>query len=356
MRRKSFTPDDPALPMNYPGFVYRTLRDEGFPVDVLLAETGLDETNLSDPHFRCGFPPLRRLFLNAIERTGDPDLGVTLALKFQPTYIGLPAYTAMNAGRFEDGLDVLRNFFFLNFPAFEFRVVEDKKGLQTGEAAIRLRSKFPFEVIEYFGFSSAIVAINGLLKAMLGASQAATRAEMTVKRPENWPAIEPKIGFPFRFEAPENLIIFPEVLLDRPLPGADPINHARLLGLCEQFAAEMAFVTTPVTQVMAILESAPSLTVSLSDVAAELGYSERGLRRQLERSGTSYRKLVDQIREQRARNLLSSSTQPIKAIAGVLGFESSSNFARSFKRWTGLTPKIFREQASSLGRDDAGRK
>jgi len=354
MQQKSFTPDDPALPMNYPGFVFRTLREEGFIADELLAETGLEEPHLSDPHFRCGFRPLRRLFLNAIERTGDPNLGVMLALKFQPTYIGLPAYTAMNAGRFEDGLDVLKRFFFLNFPAFELRLVEEHSSLQAGEAAIRLRSKFPFEDIEYFGFSSAIVAINGLLKAMLQADHAATRAEMTVRRPENWPAIEAKIGFPFRFAAFENQIIFPEVLLHRPLPGADPLNHARLLGLCEQFAAEMAFVTTPVTQVMEILESTPSLTVSLSDVAAELGYSERGLRRQLERSGTSYRKLVDKVREQRARNLLSGSMQPVKAIAGALGFESSSNFARSFKRWTGLTPKAFRDQA--LAQDDAGRK
>lgn len=354
MQQKSFTPDDPALPMNYPGFVFRALREDGHPADILLAETGLEEMRLSDPHFRCGFQPLRRLLLNAIEQTGDPDLGVKLARQFQPTYIGIPAYTAMNAACFKDGLDVLTRFFFLNFPAFELRLMEGETGLQAGEAAIRLRSKFPFEDIEYFGFSSAIVAINGLLKAMLQSDHAATRAEMTVRRPENWPAIEARIGFPIRFGAAENRIFFSRALLERPLPGADPINHARLLGLCEQFAAEMAFETTPVTQVMAILEGAPSLTVSLSDVAAELGYSERGLRRQLERSGTSYRKLVDQLREQRARALLSGSTQPIKAIAGALGFESSSNFARSFKRWTGLAPKAFREQAQHQG--DAGRK
>ena len=354
MPLKTFTPDDPALPMNYPGFVFRKLREEGCVANDLLAETGLDEAHLSDPHFRCGFRPLRRLFLNAIERTGDPDLGVMLALKFQPTYIGLPAYTAMNAERFKDGLDVLKRFFFLNFPAFEVSLVDEQSGLHAGEAAIRLRSKFPFEDIEYFGFSSAIVAINGLLKAMLQADHAATRAEMTVRQPENWSALEAEIGSPIRFETFENQIIFPADLLDRPLPGADPFNHARLLGLCEQFAAEMAFETTPVTQVITILEAEASLTVSLSDVAAELGYSERGLRRQLERSGTSYRKLMDQVREQRARHLLSGSTQPIKAIAGVLGFESSSNFARSFKRWTGVTPKEFRDQA--LAQDDAGRK
>ena len=354
MARNSFTPDDPALPMNYPGFVFRTLREQGYPETELLAETGLAETQLSDPHFRCSFPTLRRLFLNVMERTGDRHAGITLAQQFQPNYIGLPAYTAMNAARFDDGLDVLNRFFFLNFPAFELHTVTGETGLQAGEGAIRLRAKFPFEDIEYFGFSSAIVAINGLLKAMLQADHAATRAEMTVRQPQNWPAIEARVGFPVRFEAAENRIVFPEDLLTRPLPGADPINHARLLGLCEQFAAEMAFETTPVTQVIAILENARSLTVPLSDVATELGQSERSLRRQLDRSGTSYRKLVDQVRETRARALLSGSTQPIKAIAGALGFESSSNFARSFKRWTGLTPKAFRDQA--LARDDAGRK
>ncbi|MEL6572431.1 MAG: AraC family transcriptional regulator ligand-binding domain-containing protein [Pseudomonadota bacterium] len=354
MPRKLFTPDDPALPMNYPGFVFRTLREEGYPADTLLAQTGLDAARFSDPRFRCGFAPLRRLFLNAIEQTGNPNLGIGLARQFQPTYIGMPSYTATNAARFREGLDVLTRFFFLNFPAFEVRLVDNDTGLQTGEAALRLRSKFPFEDIEYFGFSSAIVAINGLLKAMLQSDHAATRAEMTVGQPKEWPAIEAEIGFPVRFAAAENQIIFPAVLLDRPLPGADPINHARLLGLCEQFAEEMAFETTPVTQVMAILEDAPSLTVSLSDVAAELGYSERGLRRQLGRSGTSYRKLLDHVREQRARALLSGGMQPIKAIAGALGFESSSNFSRSFKRWTGLTPKAFREQV--LARYDTDRK
>lgn len=352
MARNSFTPDDPALPMNYPGFVFRRLREEGHQSGSLLAETGLEEHQLSDPHFRCGFQPLRRLLLNAIEQTQDPHLGVTLALQFQPTYIGLPAYTAMNAAQFRDGLLVLERFFFLNFPAFTIGLVEEKPGLQAGETALRLRSKFSFSDIEYFGFSSAVVAINGLLKAMLGSNCVATRAEMTVRTPDGWPEIEKKLGFPVRFDAADTQIVFPKALLNRALPGADPINHARFLGLCEQFAAEMAYQTTPVTEVLAILDGEETLTMPLSDVAAKLGYSERGLRRQLDRTGTSYRQLVDQVRKRRASDLLAGTTQPIKAIAGAVGFESSSNFARSFKRWTGLTPKAYREQA----RNDAGRK
>lgn len=340
--------------MNYPGFVFRKLREEGFSADTLLAGTGLEETLLSDPHFRCGFQPLRRLLLNVLELTGDPGLGLKLGLQFQPSYIGIPAYTGMNAARFKDGLEVLATYFFLNFPAVEFSLVEEDTGLQAEEAAIRLRARFPFEDIECFAFSSAIVAINGLFKSMLQQDQVAIHAAMVVAAPDGWDAIETDIGFPIRFGAAENEIIFPKALLNQPLPGADPINHARLLELCEQLAAEMAFEVTPVTQVIAVLEGAEALTLPLSEVASNLGYSERGLRRQLDRSGTSYRQLVDQVREARARALLSSSTQPIKSIAGALGFESSSNFARSFKRWTGLTPKAFRDQSQHP--DQSGRK
>ncbi|MEO1639482.1 MAG: AraC family transcriptional regulator [Pseudomonadota bacterium] len=352
MVRKVFTPDDPALPMNYPGFVFRKLREEGYSAEELLAGTGLEETLLSDPHYRCGFQPLRRLLLNALEQTGDPHLGVKLAREFQPTYIGLPAYTAMNAATCRTGVAALERYFFLNFPAFELQLLQRDHGLRDDEVAIRFRSKFPFDGLEYFAFSSVMIAINGLLKAMLGVEQVTTRAELTTSRPDGWSDIADIVRVPVSFDGGSNQIVFRQDHLDEPLPGADPINHARLLGLCEQFAAEMAFETTPVTQVIAILERAPTLTVSLSDVAAELGYSERGLRRLLDRSGTSYRSLVDQVRDQRARSLLSGSTQPIKAIAGALGFESSSNFARSFKRWTGLTPKAFREQARSLGNAD----
>jgi AraC-like DNA-binding protein len=105
---------------------------------------------------------------------------------------------------------------------------------------------------------------------------------------------------------------------------------------------------------MALLDKHPDGAMPLSAVALALGYSERGLRRQLERSGTSYRKLVDEARAQRARDLLATTALPIQTIAFALGFETPSNFGRSFKRWTGTTPNAFRESQQAkagLGRN-----
>ena len=260
----------------------------------------------------------------------------------------------MNAPSFGAGLDVIARFLPLNFPSLDIAVVSDRSDLTEDEAAICLRSKFPYGDIEYFMFSSALVAINSLLNAMLKQEHTLSRAQATISRPEGWSDVEHQLNCPVTFDETENMLVFPRFLLDEPLPGSDPINHARLLMLCEQLASTAAYEATPVTQVTAILEAHPNLNLQLSDIAMELGYLERSLRRQLDRSGTSYRRLVDQVRETRARALLSGSTQPIKYIAGALGFESSSNFARSFKRWTSLTPKAFKEQAQH--KDDAGRK
>lgn len=347
MNAKAYTRENPALAMDYPSFVFRTLQKEGYEAEALLAGTGLTGEQLTDPNFRTGFSSPRRLFLNAIEQSGDPHLGIRVAQQFEATYVGLPAYAAMNAACFRDALDVLVRFFFLTFPAFDFTVSE----VEHGEAALSLRLKFQPEDIAYFVCSSALIVCNGVLKAVLGAPQGASCGEMTVSEPAGWSEVSDQIGFPIRFEALDNRLIFQAELLDKPLPGADPLNHPRLVTLCEKTAMDAERVTTLTSQVLSFLEQGRNLGAPVSKAAEALGYSERGLRRHLERSGTSYRKLTDQIRESRARDMLTNTTRPIQAIAYELGYDTPSNFARSFKRWTGATPKAFREGQKPRGDD-----
>ncbi|MDX2032145.1 MAG: helix-turn-helix transcriptional regulator [Blastocatellia bacterium] len=56
----------------------------------------------------------------------------------------------------------------------------------------------------------------------------------------------------------------------------------------------------------------------------------------------AFLKLTNEIRERRARGMLANTDIPIKTIARDLGFDTPSNFARSFKRWTGASPSAFR--------------
>ena len=54
--------------------------------------------------------------------------------------------------------------------------------------------------------------------------------------------------------------------------------------------------------------------------------------------------LIDIVRIQRAKRMLSSTPLPIIDIAAAVGVEDQSYFSRLFKKETGMTPTAFREK------------
>ncbi|MDX2093065.1 MAG: helix-turn-helix domain-containing protein [Kofleriaceae bacterium] len=237
---------------------------------------------------------------------------------------------------------MLSRFFFLTFPAIDFAAPDSEAEVHAGEFAIRLQPKVPLGDISYFASVSALIACEGLCNAILRMPTSALRGELNIRKPEGWRRVERDVGFPIRFEGPAIRLFFPQALLTRSLPGADPLNHPRLVALCEEVARRTRVEPTLVSQVVSFLEREQNLALSISQVARALGYSERGLRRHLVRSGTTFRTLTNELRERRARELLYNPAIPIKTIAHELGFDTSSNFTRSFKRWTGHSPSAFR--------------
>jgi AraC-like DNA-binding protein len=336
------TPLDLALPMNYPGFVFRALRDEGIAAEALLENTGLDEAMLGDPYHRSDFAQLRRFYLNCIAASGDPHIGVRLALRFRPSQVGLPFHAAMHAATFADAIDTLGRFVRLTFPAIVLEGPALLGGGKEGECAVMLCPSWPLGEIAYFGTSSALIVCDGILRALLQGEPVTERAELVVAQPEGWDRVAPAIPFPVRFGAEHNALLFPARLLEAPLPTHDPLNWQQMLRLCDRLAEQARSSGGAAGQVLRHLEDSGAFAASVGQVAAALGFSERGLRRQLARSGTSFRRLVQEARYAKAQTSLGDAAIPIKTIAFELGFDTPSNFARSFKEWSGSAPSEFR--------------
>ena len=53
---------------------------------------------------------------------------------------------------------------------------------------------------------------------------------------------------------------------------------------------------------------------------------------------------MDQVRLERAQDLLRSTGMNLSQIADSLGYADAANFTRAFKRWTGLSPSHFRNR------------
>lgn len=93
----------------------------------------------------------------------------------------------------------------------------------------------------------------------------------------------------------------------------------------------------------------PALWPDFATLARQMNLSESTLRRRLEAAGQSYRQVKDELRRDMAAAYLRHSRLPLTEIAAALGFAECSAFHRAFKKWTGLRPGEYRQQADLPG-------
>ena len=79
-------------------------------------------------------------------------------------------------------------------------------------------------------------------------------------------------------------------------------------------------------------------------VAEPMKISTRHLRRLLGQHGTSYERLLDEVRRDAALRLMTDAASSLTRIAYELGFQDPSSLTRAFRRWTGYSPSDFRRR------------
>jgi len=79
-------------------------------------------------------------------------------------------------------------------------------------------------------------------------------------------------------------------------------------------------------------------------LAESMGTSGRHLARLLEKEGSSYRDLLDELRLEMAQNYLRDNTQTVEDVAQRLNFQESHSFIRWFRQLAGTTPGDYRQQ------------
>jgi AraC-like DNA-binding protein len=148
---------------------------------------------------------------------------------------------------------------------------------------------------------------------------------------------------PLRFGAQHTGPVFPAHWLRRRLAGDDP-GLSRLLQK-QLEALEGRYGDDFPEQVRRVLgTSLLSGPTRVDQVAALFGMHSRTLNRRLHAFGTTFKHLVEQGRFEIARQLLEQSGKDMSEIAAVLGYSEPSAFTRAFRRWSGLTPYLWRRE------------
>jgi AraC-like DNA-binding protein len=311
--------------------------------DDLLRSTGIDPASLATSDTRVDYTRFANLQTRALALTGDEALGLHIAEKASEAAFDLVAHLIAHAPTLREGIDLCLRF---------QRVFADDSelSLEEKDQIARVRLTFP-RTSPRADRSHAEFVMAGLSRMIraFGARSGPKAIYFEHPRPDHHQEYTRIFGGAERFRQRFTGIDLDPRLLDRPQLH----HHAELHQvLRSQAERELDRLTRGVKLAERLkqhliarspLGGPPDMTV----VARDLGMSERSLRRRLTEEGVSYKAIVNEAFSTAATWLLADSKRTIQETAHALGFSDPTAFHRAFKRWTGMTPKQFREKRDS---------
>jgi AraC-like DNA-binding protein len=138
--------------------------------------------------------------------------------------------------------------------------------------------------------------------------------------------------------------MFPASISASPVVGADEYLNKLLLqyadeALGNRTSRRASFRSRVEDHIAQLL---PHGKANSSEIALRLGMSRRTLARALSTEGAAFSTVLETLRHALAKRYLREKEIPISEIAWLLGYREVSSFTHAFVRWTGSTPKEFR--------------
>jgi AraC-like DNA-binding protein len=314
----------------------QTLAHYGLDAHQMFRDVGLDPAALGTADARVASVSMQQLWRNAVEASGDEAFGLAFAEGMHPAVLEGLGFAWIASSTLRDAFERLVRYYRFIVTAGEILLEEEAEELH-----LRYQTPGPAGAAAPASLDAALAIFVQLCRFTKDPHFTPVRVETRRARPRDTQKFDAFFACPVKFDRDRNVVVFDAAALDEPLPTGNPelarANDQVVIDYLGRFDQHDI-----VSQVRAaIIDWLPSGTPSQERIAASVHMSGRSLQRRLAAEGLTYKTLLDELREQMARQYLAGSLRPVSEIAYLLGFSEPGNFARSFKRWTGKTPQQF---------------
>jgi AraC-like DNA-binding protein len=160
------------------------------------------------------------------------------------------------------------------------------------------------------------------------------------------PDLKTFFGCAIEFGAGGDQVIFSSDVGSLAITSADPYLNSLLMKYCEEILSNRRTRADDWTTTVenAIAPLLPHAEATIDNVAQRLAMSPRTLTRRLQHEGSSFAKVLQNLRFQLARQYFREPGMSIAQLAWLLGYREPSAFSHAFKRWTGNSPRRLRLQ------------
>ncbi|MDX1634323.1 MAG: AraC family transcriptional regulator [Marinobacter sp.] len=330
---------DLGLPSIYLHLLAELLRSTGVDEQSLLMRVGLDPSRLRSTELRVSQPQASEFMTRAIIESGEPGLGILLAGELKLPLHGALGTAVMSSRTLGEALDLMTRYLTLRSP--NLRVERHQEG---GQAVFRVICSSDLGPLQGFALDATVFCCVALGTQLTGAPIEGAYVRRRGPEPAYFQRFKHRIPLPVQYQAAEDAIVIPCQHLSSPLRFSDEQLAAASRAQCEEALHTLTRDAGFSTRVRRVIETSHPFPPKLARVASTLFVSERTLKRRLHEENSSFQTLVDDVRLERAGELLEGTAMNLSQIADALGYADAANFTRAFKRWTGVSPSQFRAE------------
>ena len=330
---------------SWAGAVVGAVEREGRYRDDFCAGANIDVPRHAMSGARLSHDIMRPLWNEACRTSGDAAFPIKAAQHLKPNSIHTLGFAMLSADSLDEACQVVRRNFHVISTAAALRI-----GVETNEYQIASVCE---PAVNDEGFEMFMVFLVETLRLLYPST--VNPLKVTLRRGISDAAARERyktvFQAPVEFEAQRNALYFPRSVMYEQIETANPpiqeLSERLLSSYLEQFGSG-EFKTLARSHILELLVEGGA---SEEAVAKGLNLSRSSLSRRLRREGTTYRRLFHETQCDLALQYLRDTELPIGEISWRLGFQDMGSFSRSFKRWTGMSPRDWRRK--SLKASDA---
>jgi AraC-like DNA-binding protein len=303
--------------------------------EALLAGSGIDAATLHDPAAEVHASQELRVVRNLQQACAHvPGLGLQIGMRYHATAYEELGYAMISCASMAEALKVGLRFQMLmpHFASLRFEEGVESSSLVFDGTAI------PADVRQFL-LERDMTVVKMLAADLFQQEVPTLRLELNFPRPTYDALFEKIFDVMPQFDCPRNLMTSLNRYLALPPPQANPATFKLCEAMCQKRVQQLRAQTGVSERVRTRLLEDIVVSADMERVAAEFGMTSRTLRRQLQVEGTSFRIMLDEVREMMADELFQRHSTTVDEVAARLGFAEASSFISAFKRWKGVSPR-----------------
>jgi AraC-like DNA-binding protein len=314
------------------------LQRAGANRDRFLSLAGIDQRAIDDGELRLPVADYMRAIDAALEVSQDPALGLHMGEQARSVMFDVVGPLAEHAATLRQSIEATVRYSRLLAAGHEPELREPGEravirfpSLRGDTTAVRLTAEF------------AMAALLPMLRLFAGEGARPTQVDFAYAAPAYVAEYARIFGDIARFGQDSTEMTFPRAWLNEAQLYRSPELYALLKTQADRTLDRLDRDASLSERIERALAQADPRQLTMEDVARELEMSARSLRRRMLAEGIRYDDLVTRTRMNAAKRMLERPGASIQETAHAMGFASAAAFHRAFKRWTGKTPKQYRD-------------